>query len=431
MAGATTGAPLHKHNQINLERATREIRRRGVANSRHIEEITGLAAARTNKLINALRDSGLINVGSSQDYERRIPLTLSGSTGCVVGVDMTLDRITIGVADLEYALLNDPPKTAQTVPSEDWGKTLDLIATTIGTQLDSVGEADLVGVGLGLPGPVERSTGSPESDHLLPGWEGVPVAEELSKRLDRVGVTNCKVVVGNDASLGALGVLTRAVWGNPRDAPEDLLYVRVTHGVGLGVVMKGHLVTGADGFAGEIGHVRVQLPGSDAPICVRCKSQGCLEVVASEKAVIDMLRGHAWHENKPGPTVVGDFADAKDHRTLEVVGRAGWSLAFVLAAAANVLNPRWILLGGDMTEMRSFRSTFEETLKKYALPQALTHLRTTTWKSMFDDTAFPLARGRDIGAGLTPELLGAMAFVIDELGDEFLRPKVAQVRLKA
>jgi predicted NBD/HSP70 family sugar kinase len=415
------------HNQINLERAAREIRRRGVAHSGHIAEATGLGANRSNKLINALRDNGLVTVGSEREFERRTPITLHGDAGCVVGVDMTMNRITVAVGDLEYVLLNDPSKTATQVPVGSWEETLDIIAVAIAQELSALrDDVDVVGVGLGLPGPVQRGSGSPESDHLLPGWEGIPTVSELESRLERAGIHGCPVVVGNDASLGALGVVTRAIWGNPESAPEDLLYVRVTHGVGLGVVMKGHLVTGADGFAGEIGHVRVQLNG-EGPICVRCNSRGCLEVVASEKAVIDMLQGHAWHEGELGPKVVEDFVDAKDARTREVVGRAGWNIAFVLAAAANVLNPRWILLGGDMTKMGFFRDTFEETLRKYALPQALLRLRTVTWGSIFDDQDFPLLRGRDIGAGITPELLGAMAFVIDELGDSFMRAKVEQI----
>lgn len=140
-----------------------------------------------------------------------------------------------------------------------------------------------------------------------------------------------------------------------------------------------------------------------------------------------MLRGHAWHEGEHDPTVVGDFVNAKDQRTRQVVGRAGWSLAFVLAAASNVLNPRWILLGGDMTEMDFFRATFDKTLEKYALPQALLRLRIASWKSMFEEPHFPLVRERDIGEGMSPELLGAMAFVIDALGDEFLDPKVQEI----
>jgi predicted NBD/HSP70 family sugar kinase len=412
------------HNLINLERAAREIRRRGVADSGHIAEVTGLQTRRANKIINALRDNGLVTVDATR-LGHRNALTLSGDAGCVVGVDMTLDRVTVAVADLQYRLLNDPDLTPRRVPVEDWKKTLDAIAAVVVGQLAVAGRAhDLVGVGLGLPGPVQRGSGAPESDHLLPGWDGVPIADELQRRLAGAGLAGCRVVVGNDASLGALGVVTRAVWGNPREAPEDLLYVRVTNGIGMGVVVKGHLVTGADGFAGEIGHVRVEAEGM---ICVRCNRRGCLEAIASEKAVIDMLRGHAWHEGRPGPTVAADFAGARDQRTREVVGRAGWSIGFVLAAAANVLNPRWIVLGGAMTDMPSFWDKFAQTLSQYALPQAHMQLRAATWTSMFAQPGFPLLRSPDIGAGLTPELLGAMAFVVDELCDEFLKPKLAAI----
>jgi predicted NBD/HSP70 family sugar kinase len=283
---------------------------------------------------------------------------------------------------------------------------------------------ELMGVGLGLPGPVQRGTGSPESDHLLSGWKGVPVAAELRERLISAGLDDSRVVVGNDASFGALGVLTRASWGNPEKAPEDLIYVRVTHGVGMGIVIKGHLVTGADGFAGEIGHVRVDAYG---PICTRCGRRGCLEVMASEKVVIDILRGHNWHEGRKGPNVASEVAVAGDRRTRDEVGKAGWTVGFAFAAVANVLNPAWIVLGGILTEVPSFREHFEAALRAYALPQAVERLRTATWNTIFDDD-FLNDRPRDVGRQLTPELLGAMAFVVDEFADEFLRPKVLEVQ---
>ncbi len=417
-------------NLANLERAMREVRKRGVAHRGHVREVTGLGANQTNKFVSALREAGLLSSGEHRDYEKQYPLTLKGDAGCLVGVNMTLDRITVGIADLEYRLLNNPAATVRQVPITDWQRTLSEIATTVAAELKACElPAGLVGLGIGLPGPVQRGSGSPEADHLLPGWKGVPVARELERRLGKAGVQGCKVAVGNDASLGALGVLTRAVWGNPAGAPEDLLYLRVTHGVGLGVTVKGHLVTGADGFAGEIGHVRTQPVGftTQGPLCGRCGSPGCLEALASERAVIESLQRHAWQRAERGPNTVRDFANSDEPDVVVAVGRAAFSLAFVLAAAANVLNPRWILLGGDMTEMAMFRESFDRTLDTYTLDQARTSVRTTTWKTMFDDAEFPLERSPDIGRTITPEMLGAMAFVVDELADTYLESLIAPV----
>lgn len=416
------------HNAIFLARALREVRRRGVANSAHVAEAIGLSDKRANVFINALRDAKLVTVGELPKVGRRHAITLHGPAGCVVGVDMTLDQVTVVVGDLEYRVLNKPARARTSVPIDDWRGTLDRIAQLVERELAPwTDRYELVGVGLGLPGPVQRGTGSPESDHLLRGWKGVPIADELQRRLAAAGLGEPRVVVGNDASFGALGVVTRAVWGNPEKAPEDLVYVRVTQGIGMGLVIKGHLVTGANGFAGEIGHVRVR---ADGPICLRCERRGCLEVMASEKAVIDMLRGHAWHEGRRGPSTAADLLRATDARTHAEVGRAGWSLGFVLAAVANVLNPSWIVLGGAMTDMDAFRERFDRTLEKYALPQSVHQLTTRTWNRFYSG-AFVQHRDRDVGAGLTPELLGAMAFVIDEVGDAFLGPRISAIQMNA
>jgi predicted NBD/HSP70 family sugar kinase len=414
------------HNQVNLARALREVRRRGVAIGEHIRDVTGLGVSRTNVLVHALGDAGLVALGGQPRVSKQEAITLRGKAGCVVGVDMTLDQVTVAVGNLEYELLNDPSRATRQVPIDDWKGTLDVIAESVVTQLQLMQTPhDLMGVGLGLPGPVQRGTGSPESDHLLSGWKGVPVAAELRQRLIAAGLPDARVVVGNDASCGALGVLTRAIWANPAEAPEDLVYVRVTHGVGMGLVIKGHLVTGADGFAGEIGHVRVDAYG---PICTRCGRRGCLEVMASEKVVIDILRGHNWHESRKGPNVAAEVAAAKDARTRDEVGKAGWWVGFAFAGVANVLNPAWIVLGGTLTELPAFREHFEEALRAYSLPQAFERLRVSSWDTIFDEQ-FSNDRPRDVGRNLTPELLGAMAFVIDEFGDEFLRPKVLGVTM--
>ena len=425
--GPEDDQPQLSHNETNLLRAAREIRRRGVANGQHIREVIGVKRSRVSQFVHALGDVGVVAIAEQPRVGKQDVITLKGDAGCVVGVDMTLDQVTVAVGDLEYALLNDPSTTTTRVPIDDWEQTLDVIASLVIGQLElNKNSHELAGVGLGLPGPVQRGTGSPESDHLLSGWKGVPVADELRNRIVGGGIPAGRVVVGNDASFGALGVLTRAIWGNPTEAPEDLVYARVTRGVGMGIVIKGHLVTGADGFAGEIGHVRIDAYG---PICTRCGRRGCLEVLASEKAVIDMLRGHNWHENRKGPNVVAEVAAAKDARTREEVGKAGFNVGLAFSGVANVLNPAWIVLGGTLAEMPAFRAQFEQTLGAYALPQAVERLRTATWDTMFDDT-FPNVRPRDVGRNLTPELLGAMAFVIDEFGDEFLRPKVLEATLE-
>jgi predicted NBD/HSP70 family sugar kinase len=409
------------HHDLSYDRVLREVMRRGVVSSAMLQAATGLSRSRIGALVNGLRDAGLLDAHTQGHMGRRLSITMKPELASLVGIDLTLDRASVAVGDLGYGLLNDPRTATVSVPIDDCDATLDRIAELVATEVEVCAmDCPLMGVGLGLPGPVQRESGSPQSDYLLPNWQNVPVTERLSKRLEAHGVVDPNVRVVNDASLGALGVITRAKWANPMKAPEDLVYIRVSRGIGMGLIIKGNLVTGARGFAGEIGHVRVQ---ADGPICPRCYRKGCLEVLASETAVLEVLRHHARAENRPGPAGVEELGQTSDEATHRELMRAGWNLGFVLAAVANVLNPTWIVLGGAMPEMKSFRSGLTETLHKYALPQAVEGLRVVTWNRLFDDQNFKLV-GQDVGAGLSPEIVGALAIVVAEFGADFLRPHI-------
>ncbi len=130
-----------------------------------------------------------------------------------------------------------------------------------GVQRDRV-----LGAGMGLPGPINTATGTVGSSSILPGWVGVDAAAEMSRRLDLT------VQVENDANLGALGEL---VWGSGK-GHDDLVYIKLSSGVGAGLLLAGRLYRGAGGTAGEIGHT----PARHGDAICRCGTRGCLETVA-------------------------------------------------------------------------------------------------------------------------------------------------------
>ena len=128
---------------------------------------------------------------------------------------------------------------------------------------------------MALSGPIDLD-GTVGSTVILPGWDGLNAAEELSSRLD------LHVAVDNDANLGALAEVS---FGAGRGL-SDVIYVMVSSGIGAGLVIGGRLHRGATGFAGELGHVRVRAEGA---VC-RCGNRGCLETVASTDALLELLR---------------------------------------------------------------------------------------------------------------------------------------------
>ena len=107
-----------------------------------------------------------------------------------------------------------------------------------------------------LPGPIHRPTGVVGSTAILPGWVGVAAAEEMHRRLD------LPILVDNDANLAALA---EAAFGAGRDA-KDLVYLMISSGIGAGLVLNGRLYRGAEGLAGELGHVLVDADGPGLPL---------------------------------------------------------------------------------------------------------------------------------------------------------------------
>src|SRR5581483_1630051 len=134
----------------------------------------------------------------------------------------------------------------------------------------------LIGAGVALSGPIDRTSGQVSSATILPGWVGLDAASWLGERL------SVPVDVENDANLGALA---ESVLGAGRGANE-LAYVMLSSGIGGGLVLEGRLYRGARGMAGEIGHVSVD----DAGHMCRCGNRGCLETVVGAAALTELLR---------------------------------------------------------------------------------------------------------------------------------------------
>ncbi len=226
-------------------------------------------------------------------------------------------------------------------------------------------------VGVSFGGLVDAARGLVLLSHHVPGWEEMPLREWLEERL---GVP---AAVDNDANAGALGE-HRFGAGQGYDS---LMYITVSTGVGGGWILNGQPWRGADGMAGEIGHVVVD---PDGPVCL-CGKRGCVERLASGPYIAQRVR--EWLVQQPDrgrilralagddlevitAKLVAQAAAQGDDLAWEALEVAAWGLGMGIGNAANLVNPECFVLGGSVTKAgQRFWEVVRRTARQTALPE--------------------------------------------------------------
>jgi glucokinase-like ROK family protein len=367
----------------------RAVRLAGSLTQAEIARSTGLSAATVSNIVRELRDNGTVQVTPTSSGGRRArSVALSGDAGIVVGVDFGHSHLRVAVGNLAHQVLAEQsePIDVDASASQGFDRAEQLVARLV--QSTGISPQKVLGVGLGVPGPIDVESGTLGSTAILPGWGGINPRQELS---DRLGVP---VQVDNDANLGALGEL---VWGGGRGV-KDLAYIKVASGVGAGLVIDGRIYRGPGGTAGEIGHITLDESG---PVC-RCGNRGCLETFTAARYVLELLRGsHGEGLTIPKMVQLGREGDPGCRR---VIGDVGRHIGMGVASLCNLLNPSRVVLGGDLAEAGELvLGPIRESVSRYAIPSAAQRL-----------SVVPGA------LGARAEVLGALALVLSEMGDSTL-----------
>jgi predicted NBD/HSP70 family sugar kinase len=327
-----------------------------------VRDLTGLSRMTVAQRLDALLDAGIIVEGDTTEAtggrrRRSLNFNSSQSHAVVAAVDTTHTRIAI--TDLGGTLLDhdeiDVPVDSGPV------QVLDRIATAMAEMLERAGISpdQLCGAALSLPGPIDPESGRPSQPPILPGWDGYPVAEHIQTGLPGVPV----VLTSNDADAAALGEYAA---GHQRTTLMCL--VKVSTGIGTGIVIDGRSYTGVDGGAGDIGHVRIS-PGSDA-LC-QCGARGCLAAVASGRAVAHELTAIGIPASSGRD--VRDLLRAGNADAARLTQEAGRRIGEVMATVVSLLNPEVVLIGGALASA-PLLAGIRETLYKLSLPRATRHL---------------------------------------------------------
>ncbi|KUJ68748.1 transcriptional regulator [Streptomyces albus subsp. albus] len=388
MGVETPGSQSSLH-RANLERVVRAVRMAGSLTQAEIARSTGLSAATVSNIVRELKDGGTVEVTPTSAGGRRArSVSLSGDAGIVVGVDFGHTHLRVAVGNLAHQVLAEEAEPLDVDASADQGldRAEQLVSRLIADTGSSPGK--VIGVGLGVPGPIDVESGVLGSTAILPGWAGTNPRDELAARL---GVP---VHVDNDANLGALGEL---VWGAGRGV-ADLAYIKVASGVGAGLVISGQIYRGPGGTAGEIGHITLDESG---PVC-RCGNRGCLETFTAARYVLPLL--HSSHGADLTVERMVQLARDGDPGCRRVVADVGRHIGSGVANLCNLLNPSRVVLGGHLAEAGDLvLNPIRESVARYAIPSAARQL-----------SVMPGALGG------RAEVLGALALVLSEMGDATL-----------
>ncbi len=232
--------------------------------------------------------------------------------------------------------------------------------TMLALARELLGDDTPTAIGVSFGGPVDVTTGTVRLSHHVPGWENIPLRDQLQREF------GAPVWIDNDANVAALGEWT---FGAGQGC-TTMLYVTVSTGIGGGWVLNGEIYRGADGLAGEIGHVVVR---PDGAACV-CGKRGCLEVEASGPAIARRLRERlpAGATDDITAEFVARRAQQGDPLAQEVMDQAAQILGEGLGIALNLMNPQRIVLGGGVTKSgERYWSIVRETARAYALLPAV------------------------------------------------------------
>jgi predicted NBD/HSP70 family sugar kinase len=275
-------------------------------------------------------------------------------------VDVGATHVIVAVTDLSGEVLAEQ-RLAQDV-ADGPEAVLDRVVREGLSLLAGAGRAmdDVAGVGIGLPGPVEHATGRPVKPPIMPGWDGFDVVAYVQRSLP------VPVLVDNDVNIMALGERT-AHWPEH----ENFLFIKVATGVGSGIISSGMLQRGANGTAGDLGHVRV--PRGDDVLC-RCGNYGCLEALASGPALAAELDRQGVPAAR-GSDVLRLVAQG-NLQAIQVLRQAGRDVGDVLATVVNLLNPSVIVIGGSLGQAgEHLMAGVREVVYRRSLPLATAHLR--------------------------------------------------------
>jgi predicted NBD/HSP70 family sugar kinase len=363
------------------------IRARRDSTRPELAQLTGLSRSAVATRVAALVELGLVGeqeLAPSTGGRPATLITFSADAGVVLSVAVGISRTRLAVCNLAGDVLSicDIDQEVALGPDDlmpDVTKRLDVM-------LAEFPNVRVYGVGLSLPGPVDRLRGCSRDSPILQGWDGVELRPYFA---DLQRLSGVPVVLDNDANAIALGER-----GGDLRGFDDLLVLKASTGLGAGIIAGGVLQRGASQSAGEFGHNKT---AAAQGLPCRCGDTGCLEAIAGGWAVVHALQQRGRQVRHLRDVV--ELAHGGDAEARRMIRDSGRYVGEVVASAVNLLNPAVLVVAGDMAAAYEiFVAGLRETLYGNATTQATRALQVV-----------PAARG---GQSAT---IGGAAMVLDEV----------------
>lgn len=360
---------IRKSNRIKILKL---IRKNNLISRQDLANKTGLTPAAISGIVREMVEAGYVSEigpGESNGGRRPVQLRFNPEAGYVIGAEVTRDRTTIGITDLNVnPLILTQIQIDMTEPYEGLKSLVRNIKEVVSSS--NLPEDKIKSVGLAFPGLLDtRDKVIRRSPNLGNQWRDIPLQEFFRERI------HVPFVIEHNSNAAALAEFNL---GLSRDV-RDLVYVNLGEGFSAGVISDGHILSGSRGYAGEMGHTVIMENG---PLC-NCGNRGCLESLYAVPALVSKANSELnlcadndplkqlWREN--GEVTIENIlamSSVDGSYAMKMMKQAGWYIGIGIANIVNFYNPELISLGGVLTEAGPvIFDSLLESVKSHAFPQ--------------------------------------------------------------
>ena len=355
------------------------MRKKGQLSRVDLVNISGWSKAKVSQEISSMLNKGYLiekEDGVSKGGRRPKMMGFNQDLGFIIGIDLGATSLDIALTDAVGFILQreSEPSDVHLPPETVLGQCIEIIRRLISKQKCPVDK--ILGIGIGVPGPVDFSRSVLVAPPLMPNWENFSI-----RNFFKQAFPTAFVVVDNDVNVMALGE-----WRYGKAINVDhFIFVKIGTGIGAGIFSNGKIHRGNNGCAGDIGHICIDKNG---PIC-RCGNRGCLEAMAAGPAIVQ-AGYQAIKENQSDflaesmkknngiltPELISAACREGDEAALNIIRASGQMIGDVLASLVNFFNPSHIFIGGGISNFGNhLLVAIRRAVLRRSLPLATTQLQ--------------------------------------------------------